>query len=133
MGEVWTDLSTDLIERACLRCAFTSQPDVSAIYILWFGNHLTLQFDWRLLPALLVKRKYYNLICNHVLGLDPALPLFATFNNEWKLDWTDASFVDIIHTSALTFGKLEATGHVDFYVNGGTNQPFCYNAKCKTK
>ncbi|XP_057669345.1 pancreatic lipase-related protein 3-like [Diorhabda carinulata] len=64
-----------------------------------------------------------------ITGLDPALPFFATFNNDWKLDPTDASFVDIIHTSAGTFGKLEAIGDADFYVNGGSLQPFCYTAK----
>ncbi|KAJ8917649.1 hypothetical protein NQ315_005096 [Exocentrus adspersus] len=64
-----------------------------------------------------------------ITGLDPALPFFATFNNEWKLDPSDAYFVDIIHTSAGTFGKLEASGHADFYVNGGSIQPFCYNKR----
>ncbi|KAJ8968067.1 hypothetical protein NQ314_002506 [Rhamnusium bicolor] len=63
--------------------------------------------------------------------LDPALPFFATFKNDWKLDPSDAKFVDVIHTSAGTFGKLEATGHVDFYVNGGSLQPFCYEKQCK--
>ncbi|CAG9760475.1 unnamed protein product [Ceutorhynchus assimilis] len=64
-----------------------------------------------------------------ITGLDPALPFFATLNNDWKLDKTDADFVDVIHTSAGTFGKLEATGHVDFYVNGGSLQPTCQYRK----
>ncbi|KAJ8935339.1 hypothetical protein NQ318_016632 [Aromia moschata] len=51
-----------------------------------------------------------------ITGLDPALPLFATLNNDWKLDPSDAQFVDVIHTSAGTFGKIEPTGHADFYV-----------------
>ncbi|CAG9825648.1 unnamed protein product, partial [Phaedon cochleariae] len=63
-----------------------------------------------------------------ITGLDPALPFFATLKNDWKLDASDASFVDVIHTSAGSFGKLEATGHVDFYVNGGSLQPFCHKA-----
>lgn len=63
------------------------------------------------------------------LGLDPALPFFATLNNEWKLDPNDAAFVDVIHTSAGVFGKLETLGHLDFYVNGGSLQPQCNNAK----
>lgn len=66
-----------------------------------------------------------------VIGLDPALPFFATFKDEWKLDPSDAVFVDVIHTSAGVFGKIEALGHVDFYVNGGTLQPSCNNAKSK--
>ncbi|CAH1995326.1 unnamed protein product [Acanthoscelides obtectus] len=60
-----------------------------------------------------------------ITGLDPALPLFAKSSNDWKLDSSDAAFVDIIHTSSGTFGKIEATGHLDFYVNGGSLQPFC--------
>ncbi|ENN71350.1 hypothetical protein YQE_11965, partial [Dendroctonus ponderosae] len=75
-------------------------------------------------------RKCFSSI--HVLGLDPALPFFATLNNDWKLDKTDAAFVDVIHTSAGTFGKLEATGHVDFYVNGGSLQPACQYRKSAT-
>lgn len=65
------------------------------------------------------------------LGLDPALPLFATLNDQWKLDPSDAEFVDVIHTGAGYFGKIEATGHVDFYVNGGYIQPACKNAACE--
>ncbi|XP_066146072.1 phospholipase A1-like [Euwallacea fornicatus] len=64
-----------------------------------------------------------------ITGLDPALPFFATLKNDWKLDKSDADFVDVIHTSAGTFGKLEATGHVDFYVNGGSLQPACQSKK----
>ncbi|KAF7271109.1 hypothetical protein GWI33_015972 [Rhynchophorus ferrugineus] len=64
-----------------------------------------------------------------ITGLDPALPFFATLSNDWKLDKTDADFVDVIHTSSGTFGKLEATGHVDFYVNGGVLQPACLSKK----
>ncbi|XP_076250877.1 pancreatic lipase-related protein 3-like isoform X2 [Rhynchophorus ferrugineus] len=66
---------------------------------------------------------------NVITGLDPALPFFATLSNDWKLDKTDADFVDVIHTSSGTFGKLEATGHVDFYVNGGVLQPACLSKK----
>lgn len=68
-----------------------------------------------------------------VIGLDPALPFYATLKNEWKLDPSDADFVDVIHTSAGSFGKIEATGHADFYVNGGVLQPLCYNSKCMYK
>ncbi|XP_065173322.1 pancreatic triacylglycerol lipase-like [Atheta coriaria] len=65
---------------------------------------------------------------HRITGLDPALPFFATLVNEWKLDPSDAPFVDVIHTSAGSFGKLEAIGHVDFYINGGAMQPNCINA-----
>ncbi|XP_044732361.1 lipase member H-A-like [Chrysoperla carnea] len=64
-----------------------------------------------------------------ITGLDPALPLYATlsFVREWILDVGDAHFVDIIHTNAGVFGKIENTGDVDFYVNGGSAQPMCSN------
>jgi hypothetical protein len=59
------------------------------------------------------------------VGLDPALPLFATLNDDWKLDSGDADFVDVIHTNGGVFGKIEAAGHADFFVNGGSFQPAC--------
>lgn len=55
------------------------------------------------------------------------MPLFATIDDSKKLDKEDAKFVDVIHTNALEKGKLEAVGHVDFYVNGGMSQPGCKN------
>ena len=59
------------------------------------------------------------------LGLDPALPLFTTPFNDSKLDKSDADFVDVLHTDALKEGKVETCGHIDFYVNGGIEQPGC--------
>lgn len=58
-------------------------------------------------------------------GLDPALPLFITLSNNQKLDSGDAKFVDVLHTNAGQFGKLERSGTVDFYANGGLLQPGC--------
>lgn len=66
-------------------------------------------------------------MCSQFAGLDPALPFFATARQQWKLDLTDADFVDVIHTNAGVFGKIETCGHVDFYMNGGQNQPNCEN------
>lgn len=68
---------------------------------------------------------------NRITGLDPALPFFATPNSEWKLDPEDADFVDVIHTNAGLFGKIERCGDVDFYFNGGQSQPRCRRAKSK--
>lgn len=59
----------------------------------------------------------------HITGLDPALPLF--WGSHTKLDKGVAKFVDIIHTNMLAKGKLETCGDVDFYCNGGMNQPGC--------
>lgn len=41
------------------------------------------------------------------------------------LDAGDAVFVDIIHSAAGYLGQPGPTGHVDFYPNGGSQQPGC--------
>lgn len=63
-------------------------------------------------------------------GLDPASPLFETISgvvdSEYRLDPTDAQFVDVIHTSGTAFGFLAPLGHADFYPNNGKfPQPGC--------
>ena len=60
-----------------------------------------------------------------ILGLDPAGPFF--FNNLpfKRLDRTDADFVDVIHTNTEYFGFTAPIGHLDFYPNGGVQQPGC--------
>ncbi|XP_033738724.1 inactive pancreatic lipase-related protein 1-like isoform X2 [Pecten maximus] len=65
-----------------------------------------------------------------ITGLDPAGPLFENFDAEVRLDPTDATFVDVIHTDSdslleLGFGLEKALGHADFYPNGGEKQPGC--------
>ncbi|XP_076546775.1 endothelial lipase isoform X2 [Osmia lignaria lignaria] len=65
-----------------------------------------------------------------ITGLDPASPLFETISGivdpEFRLDPTDAQFVDVIHTSGPAFGFLAPLGHADFYPNNGTfPQPGC--------
>ncbi|EFN83416.1 pancreatic lipase-related protein 2 [Harpegnathos saltator] len=65
-----------------------------------------------------------------ITGLDPASPLFETISGivdpEYRLDPTDAQFVDVIHTSGPAFGFLAPLGHADFYPNNGKfPQPGC--------
>ena len=60
-----------------------------------------------------------------VLGLDPALPLFMTSNKDRKLTADDAVFVDVVHTNAFVQGQGNRCGQVDFFMNGGVNQPGC--------
>ncbi|KAF7412701.1 hypothetical protein HZH66_001597 [Vespula vulgaris] len=65
-----------------------------------------------------------------ITGLDPASPLFETISGivdpEFRLDPTDAQFVDVIHTSGPAFGFLAPLGHADFYPNNGEfPQPGC--------
>lgn len=68
---------------------------------------------------------------NWITGLDPALQLFndpgsSSSDHIFK---SDATFVDIIHTfsgNELTgFSTSDAIGCVDFYPNGGNEQPGC--------
>lgn len=65
------------------------------------------------------------------IGLDPAKPLFAFASSEYKLDSSDADFVDVIHTDVVGRGMLASLGHVDFYPNLGTIQPGCDNENPK--
>ncbi|KAJ8889279.1 hypothetical protein PR048_008777 [Dryococelus australis] len=65
-----------------------------------------------------------------VAGMDPAAPHFSGTLPEVRLDPTDADFVDVIHSDISKFitggfGMGEPTGHVDFYPNGGEDQPGC--------
>lgn len=57
------------------------------------------------------------------------MPFFTTVDRHSKLDKSDAKFVDVIHTNAGVFGKIEPSGHVDFYINGGQTQPACEQHK----
>lgn len=63
-------------------------------------------------------------------ALDPAQPGFEGFDKLVRLDSSDAEFVEVVHTNAkpfpiLGFGMMAPYGHVDFYMNGGFEQPGC--------
>ncbi|CAF2449643.1 unnamed protein product [Rotaria sp. Silwood2] len=65
-----------------------------------------------------------------ITGLDPAGPYFENTHPKVRLDPTDALFVDVIHTDGahnllLGLGSLQRMGHVDFFPNGGYDQPKC--------
>ncbi|CAF1187657.1 unnamed protein product [Rotaria sordida] len=67
---------------------------------------------------------------SRITGLDPAGPNFERTDPRVRLDPTDAQFVDVIHTDGqahiqLGLGLLQPLGHVDFYPNGGLEQPQC--------
>ncbi|XP_011688582.1 PREDICTED: pancreatic triacylglycerol lipase-like [Wasmannia auropunctata] len=73
---------------------------------------------------------YHDGRVGRITGLDPASPLFETISGivdpEYRLDPTDAQFVDVIHTSGPAFGFLAPLGHADFYPNDGKiPQPGC--------
>jgi len=75
---------------------------------------------------------------NRVTGLDPAGPGFAKCPDDLHIDKDSARCVDIIHTDGslkghalpiIHFGTLLQWGHIDFYPNGGHDQPGCLNIR----
>uniref|UniRef100_A0A182P9X9 Lipase domain-containing protein n=1 Tax=Anopheles epiroticus TaxID=199890 RepID=A0A182P9X9_9DIPT len=68
-----------------------------------------------------------------ITGLDPAEPYFQGMGPIVRLDPTDATLVDVIHTDGRSVFRLEipgygmshACGHLDFYPNNGKEQPGC--------
>ncbi|XP_072381631.1 pancreatic lipase-related protein 2-like [Diabrotica undecimpunctata] len=63
---------------------------------------------------------------DYIVGLDPALPLFLMVHEDYRLDVTDAKFVQVIHTCSGFLGIYFNIGHSDYYPNGGREQPGCW-------
>lgn len=76
-------------------------------------------------------RVNFGLHLGRITGLDPAELAFTETDELVRLDPSDAQFVDVIHSDATPFvpkiglGLYEPIGHLDFYPNGGFNQPGC--------
>lgn len=66
-----------------------------------------------------------------ITGLDPARPGFDSDQTAVRLDPSDAMFVDVIHSDVnnglidSSLGLQRPCGDVDFYPNGGKQQPGC--------
>uniref|UniRef100_A0A2I4ASV5 Lipase member H n=1 Tax=Austrofundulus limnaeus TaxID=52670 RepID=A0A2I4ASV5_AUSLI len=67
----------------------------------------------------------FNGSIGRITGLDVAGPSFNNKPPEDRLDPTDAQFVDVLHTDTDALGFREPLGHIDFYANGGADQPGC--------
>lgn len=66
---------------------------------------------------------------NTIIGLDPAGPLFDVNNPTARLDFSDATYVESIHTDTV-FGIGATISHVDFFPNNGNIQPGCLTSIC---
>ncbi|KAH8275908.1 hypothetical protein KR026_012470 [Drosophila bipectinata] len=100
-------------------------PNLSKVHIIGhsLGAHLSGYAGYHL-------QRDFGLKMNRITGLDPAAPLFTDTDPIVRLDPTDAHFVDIVHTDAnpLMKGGLGINmrlGHVDFFPNGGFDNPGC--------
>ncbi|KAI4468890.1 lipase [Holotrichia oblita] len=71
-----------------------------------------------------VRARSQSLVAS-IVALDPAGPLFTTGNTANRVDPTDATFVQVIHTNGGLLGFGSAIGHADYYPNGGSSQPGC--------
>lgn len=68
-----------------------------------------------------------------ISGLDPAGTFFDTADPAARLSPDDAQFVDVIHTDTVGFSHSGTTinlGQVDFWPNGGRDQPGCSGNVC---
>lgn len=61
--------------------------------------------------------------------MDPAGPLWTANPN--RLQSNDGVYVEAIHTDAGALSLIGPVGDVDFYPNGGSTQPGCFNNTCK--
>nr|ACD37365.1 pancreatic lipase 3 [Mamestra configurata] len=104
----------------------TSDADFNQIHLVGFGlgAHVAGIAGRRLMDETRIP-------VSRITGLDPAGSGWGS--NSQRLRNTDANYVEVIHTDGsglLANGIGTAIGDVDFYVNGGNNQPGCLSHSC---
>lgn len=67
----------------------------------------------------------FNGTIGRITALDPAGPEFNGRPPEDRLDPSDAQFVEALHTDMDALGYRNLLGHIDYYANGGADQPGC--------
>ncbi|KAL1252367.1 hypothetical protein QQF64_017060 [Cirrhinus molitorella] len=67
----------------------------------------------------------FNGKLGRITALDPAGPEFNGRLPSERLDPSDAQFVEALHTDMDALGYRELLGHIDYYANGGADQPGC--------
>ncbi|XP_077295056.1 endothelial lipase-like [Arctopsyche grandis] len=65
-----------------------------------------------------------------ITALDVAAVCFKGLNNDERLFKGDAEFVQVLHTNAGGMGMRVPVGDIDFYINGGNNQPPLFGLIC---
>ncbi|OWA50061.1 putative Pancreatic triacylglycerol lipase [Hypsibius exemplaris] len=79
-----------------------------------------------------ITQQRYNFTIGRITGLDPAGPYFTWLPTSIRLDPSDAAVVFTIIIDGetifnLAFGSPQPMDHLNFYPNGGLNQPGCEN------
>ncbi|XP_062141977.1 phospholipase A1 [Drosophila sulfurigaster albostrigata] len=69
---------------------------------------------------------------NTIYALDPAGPAFRDQSDEYRVDASDAHYVESIQTST-GLGFEQPVGHASFYPNFGKDQKKCYMYGCSHK
>ncbi|GAB0095684.1 Lipase domain-containing protein [Sergentomyia squamirostris] len=76
------------------------------------------------------KRMAENEKIGVIVGLDPAGPIFTTALPSMRLHYTDADYVETIHTNACILGFCQSVGVASFFPNYGNLQSGCSIPSC---